>query len=332
MKSFICKYCGGTDFKETTYGYECTHCHAQYELEQVDSFKKIKKKPALKKWSISITLLVVLCALFLLIIKRPKTLSVHTNSTNKQSTLASDSKYSSAQLSHPERNVRVAELSLNQEALDLAKDSVIAFGGDETDTYEKRLKKAQKQHDTFVKKRSYKAPQSDMVIENPNSEFSVMTYYRENGFFVAYGPEFNQYSDKDIERIWGTPEAIITDQQKIIDSLSIKFDQNNQPENYETKQLREQWLNGDITYREVRAMQAFITDNAHANFTKEFVYEKQGKPNVYFDENNNVGYLTPLVNYVSFSRLPETFPYVGLGKYPDDFPENYGEKGLYNEK
>ena len=170
-----------------------------------------------------------------------------------------------------------------------------------------------------------------MILANPDSEFAVTTYYREAGFLAAYGPEFDQYTSKDILQIWGQPDEIITDSQQIQKNLKLEFDEENTPLSYEAKVLREQWEQRKMTWREVRAYIAIIQDNAHAGYSKQFVYEKQGKPNVYFTDDQ-AGYVTPLLRYVSFTRSPEKYPRAGLGKYPDDFPENYGSDGLYHEK
>lgn len=334
MQGLVCKYCGGTEFNETDHGYECMHCHAVYELDRVSEVKRTQqteKKFPKFYFYMGIIILIVLGSIFFELNNSPKRLLTKGDLENKQSTVSSSSDYSVSQLKNLERNVIVAELSLNQEALSLAKASIKEFGGKQTEEYEERLKSAQKEHDKMKKIRAKKPLKSDMLVENPDSDMAVTTYYRENGFFVAYGSEYDQYSDKDIIQIWGEPDEIITDPNKISDSLSIKYDDENNPANYETKVLKDQWLNGQITFREVRAFQAYVVDNSYAGYTKEFVYQNQGKPNVYFNDNQ-VGYVTPIVRYVSFLRLPEKYPYLGLGKYPDDYPENYGSKGFYDEK
>lgn len=33
MKGLVCKYCGGNQFEKTADGYECSYCHAVYELD-----------------------------------------------------------------------------------------------------------------------------------------------------------------------------------------------------------------------------------------------------------------------------------------------------------
>ncbi|MRB85032.1 DUF4947 domain-containing protein, partial [Bacillus thuringiensis] len=86
---------------------------------------------------------------------------------------------------------------------------------------------AQKEHESFKKKRTKTAPKADMIIENPDSEFAVTTYYREAGFLSAYGPDFDQYSAADILRIWGQPDEIITDSQQIQKNITLEFDENN---------------------------------------------------------------------------------------------------------
>ncbi|OJG78499.1 hypothetical protein RV10_GL001494 [Enterococcus pallens] len=240
------------------------------------------------------------------------------------------SDYSPSRLSNPERNVRIAELSLNSEDIKVAKASIAEYGGDKTKEFERRLAEAQKEHDTLKKKRGRKPPKKDMIIENPNSEFAVTTYYREAGYLAAYGPEFDQYSSADIVRIWGKPDEIITDSKEIQQNIKLEFDEENNPVSYEAKVLREQWETGQLTWREVRAFIVILHDKSYAGYSKQFVYEKQGKPNVYF-KNDRVGHVTPIVRYVSFTRLPEKYSREGLGKYPDDFPEEYGSDGLYHE-
>lgn len=215
--------------------------------------------------------------------------------------------YTASQLKNPERNVRIAELSLNQAELKLASASVKEYGGDKTADFEERLKKAQAEHESLKNKRLKTAPKEDMIIENPDSEFAVTTYYREAGFLAAYGPNFDQYSSSDIIRIWGQPDDILTNSEKIQKNLTLEFDDQNNPVSYEAKVLREQWQQGKLTWREVRAFIAFVQDNSYAGYTKQFVYEKQGKPNVYFTDDQ-VGYVTPIVRYVSFTRLPEKYP------------------------
>ncbi|MDK7991093.1 DUF4947 domain-containing protein [Enterococcus raffinosus] len=334
MKGLVCNYCGGNHFNKTAEGYECDYCHAVYEFEEKP--KKMSSLPQKRMPITRITLLIMLGLLlvsgFFLVITKEQT-PTKTASYPNPAAIDKPGKetYTASQLKNPERNVRIAELSLNQAELKLASASVKEYGGDKTADFEERLKKAQAEHESLKNKRLKTAPKEDMIIENPDSEFAVTTYYREAGFLAAYGPNFDQYSSSDIIRIWGQPDDILTNSEKIQKNLTLEFDDQNNPVSYEAKVLREQWQQGKLTWREVRAFIAFVQDNSYAGYTKQFVYEKQGKPNVYFTDNQ-VGYVTPIVRYVSFTRLPEKYPRAGLGKYPDDFPENYGSDGLYHEK
>lgn len=335
MKGLVCKYCGGNHFNKTKKGYECDYCHTVYELDEEEHSQeknRRQKRPPIIR--ITLLVLVALLALTSSLISEPKKVS---RTTKPHSLTSSESKplekkeYSASELSNPERNVRIAELSLNQEAIELAEASIAEYGGEKTAEFEQRVAAAQKDHDTLKKERVKQPPKEDMIIENPDSEFSVTMYYREGGFFTAYGPDFDQYSSQDILRLWGKPDEIITDAEKIKQNLTISFDENNKSSSYEVKMIRKSWQQGLLTWREVRALLIIAYDRSHGNYSKQFVYEKQGKPNVYF-EGDKVSYVTPLVRYVAFNRLPEKYPRAGLGKYPDDFPENYGSDGRYHEK
>lgn len=331
MKGVVCKYCGGNHFTKTAEGYECDYCHAVYET---DSVPEIKEPRSTKKNVIIIALASIFILVFassFFILHSNEKIATKTSPSITTKAGNSNSAYSVSQLKNPERNVRIAELTLNQEEIKLAKVSAKEYGGEDREAFERRIANAQKEHDSLKKKRPKTAPKADMIIENPNSEFAVTTYYREAGFLAAYGPEFDQYSSADILRIWGQPDEIITDTEQIGENLAIKSEEKGDVVSYETKVLREQCQQGKMTWREVRAFIALNIDNRYAAYTKEFVYEKQGKPNVYFKEDR-VGYVTPIVRYVSFTRLPEKYPRAGLGKFPDDFPENYGSDGLYHEK
>lgn len=339
MKGLVCNYCGGNQFKKTETGYECSYCHAVYELDAPPLEKRSLRKKPLS--IIGITLIIIVGILFISSILVPKSLkttsskigprlTTFTPVTSAKSSTESTT-YSPSQLNNPERNVRIAELSLNQAEIDLALVSAEEYGGDKTQDFKDRVVAAQKQRDTMEKNRLKTPPKEDMIIENPTSDFAITTYYREAGFLAAYGPDFDQYSSSDILRIWGQPDEIVTDTEQIQKKLALKFDKQNKPVNYEAKMLREQWQQGKLTWREVRAFIAINTDNTYGGFNKLFVYEKQGKPNVYL-KNDQVGYVTPIVRYIHFSRLPEKYPRAGLGKYPDDFPENYESDGLYHEK
>lgn len=339
MKGLVCNYCGGNQFKKTETGYECNYCHAVYELDTPPLEKRALRKKPLS--IIGITLILIVGILFISSMLAPISLKATPSksrprfttfkpSTSTQSSTDSTA-YSPSQLKNPERNVRIAELSLNQAEIDLALVSAEEYGGDKTEELKKRVAAAQKQHDTLEKNRLKTPPKEDMIIANPTSDFAITTYFREAGFLAAYGPDFDQYSSSDILRIWGQPDEIVTDPEQIKTNLALKFDEQNNPVNYEAKMIRKQWQQGELTWREVRAFIAINTDNTFGGFDKLFVYEKQGKPNVYF-KNDQVGYVTPIVRYIHFNRLPEQYPRAGLGKYPDDFPENYESDGLYHEK
>lgn len=333
MKGLVCKYCGGNHFDKTPEGYECTYCHALYEYDDKNAPQNIpKKKIPILRLTLLLTLIIVLTSSFILLSSKNqtsgKTIPYLSTTKSKSSEKAA---YSINQLKNPERNVRLAELSLNQEEIKQAQASVKEYGGENTKKFEERLKKAQKEHDSLKESRAKTAPKADMIIENPNSEFAVTTYYREAGFLAAYGPDFDHYSSADIVKIWGQPDEIITDSKKIHQNLALAFDEDNNPVNYEAKMLRKQWVQGQLTWREVRAFIAINQDNSYGGYEKQFVYEKQGKPNVYFSEDR-VEYVTPIVRYVAFTRLPEKYARAGLGKYPDDFPKNYGSDGLYHEE
>ncbi|MGX7205900.1 DUF4947 domain-containing protein [Enterococcus pingfangensis] len=331
MQGLVCKYCGGNQFDKTEKGYECTYCHAVYELEPVAE----KNKRPLNKMRVGLMALIAVPVLILsgsflagyahideLLTQNPLT---------EELSASSNSDYSTDQLSNPEQNVRIAELSLNQADLDQAAASVKEFGGKNTKKLEKRVKDAQAEHDSLKQKRLKVAPKADMLIENPDTEFGVVTYYREASLFLAYGPDFTQYSVSDILRIWGQPDKIITNAEQIKENMLLNQDEKGNPLNYEAKVLQNQWTQGQLTWREVRAFLAINQDSASGSYSKEFVYEKQGKPNVYFTAGH-VGYVTPIVRYLSFTRLPEKYPHTGLGKYPEDFPKNYGSDGFYHEK
>lgn len=338
MEGLICKYCGGNRFEKKETGYECCYCHAVYELASPPIEERQLRHT--KKATLKTTLLIVIGVLFSIpfllaalntnqLAKAPTKFNMFSPATIPDNTR--DSSYSPSELNNPERNVKIAELSLNQENIDLAFASAEEYGGEKKKELKERVEAAQKEHDSLEKKRLKIPPKKDMVISNPNAEFAITTYYRENGFFAAYGPDFDHYSSSDILRIWGQPDEIITDSKQIQENLLISYDEQNNPVNYEARMLREQWQRGELTWREVRAFAIINYDNSYGGYTKLFIYEKQGKPNVYLKEDQ-VGYITPLVRYVAFNRLPEKYPRAGLGKYPDDFPDNYGSDGLNHEE
>lgn len=342
MEGLVCKYCGGNQFNKTVKGYECTYCHTLYEFEPE---KKERLSNKNRRWSIAVFAILILGLgsnilipyFSQLLLKDGNLFTVtKTNDSDEvtyseKTSSSSKATYSANQLNNPERNVRIAELSLNQADIEQAVASVKKYGGEKTKKFEERLDKAKKEQIYLKKNRAKAAPKTDMLIENPDSEFAVTTYYREAGYLAAYGPEFNQYSPSDILGIWGQPDAVITDSDQIEKNLTLEFDEKNNPISYEAKMINAQWQQGQLTWREVRAFSLILKDSSFAAYTKEFVYEKQGKPNVYFTDGH-VGYVTPIIRYLSFTRLPEKYPREGLGKYPDDFPKNYGLDGRFHDK
>lgn len=331
MQELVCKYCGGNQFDKTEKGYTCTYCHAVYELEPVaeKSKRSLNKTRAARIALIAVPVLILSGAFLVGYAHKDELLTQ--NPLTEELNGSSNSDYSNEQLNNPEQNVRIAELSLNQADLDQAAASVKEYGGENTKKLKKRVKDAQAKHDSLKQNRLKVAPKADMLIENPDTDFGVVTYYREAGLFLAYGPDFTQYSVSDILRIWGQPDKIVTDADQIKENMLLKQDEKGNPLNYEAKVLQDQWMHGQLTWREVRAFLAINQDSASGSYSKEFVYEKQGKPNVYFTDGH-VGYTTPILRYLSFTRQPEKYPRTGLGKYPDDFPENYGSDGFYHEK
>lgn len=329
MKGLVCKYCGGNHFNKIHEGYQCTYCHAIYEIE--GGTETNKRRLAHKHRVVLITLTVLFVLIlgsgFFVLRSNNKPTSKTNPLTVAKSSSSIEGLYSVGQLKNPERNVRIAELSLNQESIEQAKASVKEYGGADTEEFEQRIQAAQKEHNELKKKRLREPPKKDMIIVNPNSEFAVTTYYREAGFLAAYAPTFDQYSSADILRIWGKPDAIITDTEQIKKNLTVEFDKNSNPATYEAKILKEQWLESQMTWRELMAFLVIIKDNAAGHYTKQFSYEKQGKPNVYF-EGDQVEYVTPILRYVAFTRIPEKYPRAGIGTAP----ENYGSDGFYHEQ
>ncbi|OFI46784.1 hypothetical protein BG262_03010 [Floricoccus penangensis] len=346
MDNFNCKYCGSSQFKKTKIGQECLYCHAVYEKDNdsTELFIKNHKSKKINKIFLFIAGLFVFISITAFVFSKLTNFNSHKDKVTSSSTsyyknTTSNSSrtdiikntYDDNLLKNPDHSVKVAELSLVQSEIDLARASVKKYGGDDTKKFEKLLDEAQKEHDEQIKNRVVTPPKPDMIIDNPDSEFSITTYYREGGSFLAYNGDYNQYTSQDIINLWGHPDKVITDPDKIKKSLSIDFGENKHPNNYETKVLQEQWKGGKITWRELRSFIAQVNDSTYGTYSKEFIYESQGKPNVYF-ENDNVSYVTPILRYVFFPRLPEKYPKEGLGKYPDDFPSNYGMDGYYHEK
>lgn len=330
MKGLVCKYCGGNHFNKTEEGYECTYCHAVYEVDEAE--ETISRRPLKRKRAVIFTVALIFTLVLgssFFALRSNESAAPQTNSliTTNNSSSSSEEDYVISELKNPERNVRIAELTLNQEKIKQATASVKEYGEKDTEELEQRIEAAQKEHDELEQQRLKESPKADMIIENPDAEFAVTTYYREAAFFTAFGPTFEQYSAADILRIWGNPDEIITDPERIKKNLTVEFDKENQPATYEAKVLKEQWLESQMTWRELMAFRIIIKDHGAANYTKQFSYEKQGKPNVYF-EGDQIGYVTPVLRYVAFTRIPEKYPHAGLST----LPENYGSDGLYHEK
>lgn len=159
MKGLVCKYCGGNQFEKIESGYECSYCHAVYELDAPPLEKRQPRKKL--AFIISITLFLIVGILFISSILIPFSLKATPSKsgsklttfkpvTNTKSSTDSTT-YSPSQLNNPERNVRIAELSLNQEEIDLALVSAEEYGGDKTEEFKERVSAAQKQHDTLEK-------------------------------------------------------------------------------------------------------------------------------------------------------------------------------------
>ncbi|GAA2906507.1 DUF4947 domain-containing protein [Enterococcus pseudoavium] len=236
MKGLVCKYCGGNHFNKTEEGYECDYCHTVYELDETVEIEKKSILPIVTRITPLLILVLILGSYYFIF--ESKGFSQISKVINLPATNSKGNergKYSVSQLKNPERNVRIAELSLNQEEINLAKASIAEYGGEQTGKFEQRLADAQNEHDQLIKNQAKEPPKKDMIIENPDSEFSITTYYREAGFLAAFGPDFDQYTSEDILRIWGNPDEIITDTQKIKKNLVVTFDENSQPTSYEAK-------------------------------------------------------------------------------------------------
>ncbi|KAF1301133.1 MULTISPECIES: DUF4947 domain-containing protein [Enterococcus] len=322
MKALVCEFCGGNRFKKVRNGYECEYCHAVYPSNEIDVPVDIShRKSHFGIWLAAgiIFFVGIGFALHGPLEKGIDGLGQGAAVTTKAT------KWSEDELKNPQRNVMIAELTLNQEEISKAKVSIAKYGGDKTKEYGQRLDLAQKEHDKLEKNRLTRAPKKDMLIENPDSDLAATSYYKENGFLLAYIPEYTQYSEKDVTKAFGKPDEILTDPNKIRENIVLNYDDENL-ENSEMQILQKELRDGQLTWREVRAFLLALNDFSAVSFTKEFVYEEQGKPNVYF-EGEKIIYISPIPRYVYFTRIPESHPYNGLGSYPEDFPENYTEKG-----
>ena len=101
------------------------------------------------------------------------------------------------------------------------------------------------------------------------------------------------------------------------------------PANLETKILWEHCYKTDhgddsLTWRETLAYSAWLNDASYDTYSEALIYIKQGHPNIYFDDEGKIYYVSPIIKDMAIERVPANFhPYEGLGKYPDDFPNNY---------
>lgn len=266
MDNFNCKYCGSNQFKKTKIGQECLYCHAVYENDNDSNELFIKNNKNINTNNIFLFIvgLIIFISITAFVFSNltdfnshkdkvtSSSTSSYKNTTSDSSSIDIKTDYDDNLLKNPDHSVKVAELSLVQSEIDLARASVKKYGGDDTKKFEKLLDEVQKEHDEQIKNRVVTPPKADMIIDNPDSEFSITTYYREGGSLLAYNGDYNQYTSQDIINLWGQPDEIITDSNKIEKSLSIDFGENNHPNNYETKVLQEQWKGGKITWRELR--------------------------------------------------------------------------------
>jgi hypothetical protein len=228
-------------------------------------------------------------------------------------------KYSASALRNPTRRVMIAELNLSQENIDQARAAVKAHGGADTEAFNKRLDIAQKEHGEFVNKRVKVEPKSDVIIDNPDTKFDIPTYYGEQGMYEAYTPDFDQYSRDDIEKKWGTPDHIINSE----DTIRKNIDTSNR-ESEEAKYLREIWQTGTLSWREAKLYNLWLTDLYYGgHFSEEWIYHDQGKPNVIFDDQGKIAYVTPVFKYVLFPRNGEKYPDKGFSSYPYEYPQVY---------
>lgn len=327
MRSLTCKFCGGNQFEKVKDGYECKYCHSFYpSKEEFIPVKGGYKRHSIKIMASIVSVLFVSFSLLVVnhILRQDKIFY----SLNKEQNLIDSSNkndWSESELKNPVRNLLVAELTLNQEEISKAKESVKRYGRKKAEEYTKRLDLAQQEHDQLVEERPTNAPRKDMIIENPDTGFSVLSYYRENGFFVAYVPEFTQYTERDILKIFGEPDETLTNPDKIKKNIDTDYFDDKSTLS-ELKILQDELFSGILTWREVRAFIVELNDIRGSNFTKELIYKKEGKPNFFF-QDDQVVYVTPIPKYVYFTRIDEKYPYTGLGSYPEDFPDNYTEKG-----
>lgn len=237
------------------------------------------------------------------------------------------SSWADSVLNNPNKNVMIAELSLNQDDINLARASVKQYGGKESDSYSKRLDEAQKEHDTLSQKFTTTPAAADVLKSNEQDDFTIVTYYGEGDMFTAYLPDFDQYTEEQVLSMWGEPDEVITDEETIRNHLAPDRDKDGsfkQGSEY-WRLFAEEWQTGTMSWRELRAYNVGIYDlYLGGRFSKELVYQNQGKPNVYLDQEGKVVYVTPVLKYLMFPRNGEKYPDKGFKKdYPPSYPENY---------
>ncbi|MDH6364583.1 hypothetical protein M2139_001570 [Enterococcus sp. PF1-24] len=355
-----CKNCGDNKFSKTATGHVCKHCGTFHDKE-----KKKNHLPLLLVGLVALGVIVITVGIYWSTssatptpIKKThsgKTLKMTRNTTSETtaSTIASSESSSSesdekVKLPAPkkttessemisaedlEETVLLAELFLSEDYIQKAETSLANFAGtaEERKSFTKRITKAKESYTTMIKTRPETAPRADALIENPDSEFAVLSYCRyASGGFVASYPSFDQYSEADIIAIWGQPDATLTTSEDIMAKIGINKEEDGSiASTGEIEIIRNEFFTGNLTWREARAAMIVVYDQQYVPFDKALIYESQGKPNVYFRENR-AEFVSLISNYLCYARQTEQHPYEGLGTYPDDFPKNYGEDGLYH--
>lgn len=345
MKKIVCVYCGGNRIRVGT--NTCEYCGASYDVELASI---INEKPHSWKMHILLvsgTLLILVITLFVLElaafnkIETVSNKSKNLNQAEAQSSISSSSsdsqkEYSERKLQNPSKNVLVAEFSLNPNDIILAEESVRKYGGNEKSIYEKRLASAKNQSNTIIKNRSKQIDNPEQLVQNTDEEYTRIYYFRQNGVFEAVIPDFTQYSAEDIIKMWGEPDEIITSEEDIKKNLGVYVDKTTSELTTEGKILWENYYKtgaqGDdnLTWRELRAFATLLNDALAGSYEKALIYTQQGKPNLYFDDEGKIYYVSPIMSYLAIERIPNNFhPYEGLGKYPDDYPSNYPIPGTW---
>lgn len=352
MKGLVCKYCGGNHFIKEKEGYVCEYCYTRYDNDISIIIDKKLQSRTKTVFFIGGGIVILLGTIFLggFLINSSPEMSKSSSSSSTfqeaqsskasgdQSTFSSSSsnsqkEYTEMELQNPTENVLVAEFSLNLEDIQLAEVSVKKYGGNQTADFEKRLAEAQKQSELASKNTAKQSDHPKQLVQNPISKdgYTRLYYYRQNGAFQAGTPDFDQYSAEDIIKMWGKPDEILTDDTTITNNLGVDIGGDTEAGlTTEGKILWEHCYkttshgDGTLTWRDTRAYIAWLNDAAFGTYSKALIYSKQGKPNVYFDDEGKIYYVSPIMKYLAIDRVPENFhPYEGLGKYPDDFPSNY---------